>query len=106
MAVMIRAVAGTKHPSFRECVVAPRLCRCGRRCSWPPLRLTLQQFRPRSTGRPATAGRISRTLDRIMQVKSNDGYEPVYVNVRGDGDLYNDSNHTVLASGMWVSGFT
>jgi hypothetical protein len=37
----------------------------------------------------------------IMQVKSNDGYEPVYVNVKGDGDLYNDSNHTVLASGVW-----
>ncbi len=37
----------------------------------------------------------------IMQVKSNDGFEPVYVNVKGDGDLYNDSNHTVLASGMW-----
>jgi len=37
----------------------------------------------------------------IMQVKSNDGFEPVYVNVKDNGSLYNDSNHTVLASGMW-----
>jgi hypothetical protein len=34
----------------------------------------------------------------IMQVKSNDGFEPVYVNVKGNGDLYNDSNRTVLVS--------
>ncbi len=36
----------------------------------------------------------------IMQVKSNDGFEPVYVNVRNNGTLYNDSNHTPLASNM------
>jgi hypothetical protein len=37
----------------------------------------------------------------VMQVKSNDGFEPVYVNVKNDGQLFNDSNHTVLASNMW-----
>jgi hypothetical protein len=37
----------------------------------------------------------------IMQVKINDGFESVYVNVKGNGDLYGDSNHTVLASGVW-----
>lgn len=37
----------------------------------------------------------------IMQVKSNDGFEPVYVNVKNNGSLYNDSNRTVLATNMW-----
>jgi hypothetical protein len=41
----------------------------------------------------------------IMQVKSNDGFEPVYVNVKNNGSLYNDSNHTVLASNMWGTWF-
>jgi hypothetical protein len=36
----------------------------------------------------------------LMQVKSNDGFEPVYVNVKNNGSLYNDSNHTPLATGM------
>ena len=37
----------------------------------------------------------------IMQVKSNDGYEPVYVNVKNHGSLYNDSDRTVLATDVW-----
>jgi hypothetical protein len=44
---------------------------------------------------PGTAGAA------IMQVKSNDGFEPVYVNVKNNGSLYNDSNKTVLATNMW-----
>jgi hypothetical protein len=41
----------------------------------------------------------------IMQVKSNDGFEPVYVNVKNNGSLYNDSNKTVLATNMWGAWF-
>src|SRR5579864_4761902 len=31
----------------------------------------------------------------IMQVKSNDGFEPIYIQVRANGDLYNDNGSTV-----------
>lgn len=41
----------------------------------------------------------------IMQVKSNSGYEPIYVQVRANGTLYNDNGSTVLASNMWGKWF-
>ncbi len=41
----------------------------------------------------------------IMQVKSNAGFEPVYVQVIGGGNLRNDNGSTVLASNMWGKWF-
>ncbi len=40
----------------------------------------------------------------IQQIKSNSGFEPIYINVHNNGNLYNDGGSTVLASnitGKW-----
>ena len=36
----------------------------------------------------------------IQQIKSNSGFEPIYINVHNNGNLYNDGGSTVLASNM------
>src|SRR5580704_6086471 len=36
----------------------------------------------------------------IQQIKSNSGFEPIYINVHNGGNLYNDGGSTVLASNM------
>ncbi|HTQ29577.1 MAG TPA: chitobiase/beta-hexosaminidase C-terminal domain-containing protein [Opitutaceae bacterium] len=36
----------------------------------------------------------------IQQIKSNSGFEPIYINVHNSGNLYNDGGSTVLASNM------
>ena len=41
----------------------------------------------------------------IMQVKSDSGFEPIYVQVRANGYLYNDNGSTVLATNMWGKWF-
>ncbi|MET9915105.1 polysaccharide lyase family 7 protein [Streptomyces sp. NPDC006476] len=41
----------------------------------------------------------------IMQVKGSTGGEAIYVNVHGNGNLYNSVNNTPIATGMWGKWF-